>query len=140
MRNVQLSCFISLLVVASCGRPDSASVRRDSGEDSAQLPMALMSFVGKRDGYYANAEMTFKDSLSGDHLQIRLELEVGVPTKFLRGEYRWGTSSGEVTCSSIDFFGGQGGLPSVGGVFAFRTPDGVSYRVELPTTEMNLKK
>jgi len=131
---------IIFLLILSCGNPQQASVMRVADTGQMQLPMTLSSFTGKRDGYYANAEMTFVDSSSGEKLLIQFRLEIGVPTKFLRGDYTWGTRSGEVTCPSIDFFGGQGGLPSIGGVFAFTTADGSSYRVKLPTTEMALKK
>lgn len=103
------------------------------------LPLMFNSLSGKREGYKANAELRFSEPDSDKTLVIRFALEPGVPTKFLHGNYSWGEKSGAVTCTSIDFFGGQGGVPSIGGVFGF-VSDGVVYKVRLPTTEMKLDK
>ena len=138
--NAKTKHTFCLLLVAftACGPAKEASVTRNS--DQARLPLVLNSLSGLREGYVAHGEMMFMDADSPDRLLIRFTLEPGVPTKFISGEFSWGAKTGEVTCSSIDFFGGQGGIPSIGGKFAMTTPDGVSYAVYLPTTEMKVKK
>jgi hypothetical protein len=131
---MRLKYLIILLAFAACGPKKQASVIRAT--DHIRLPMVLTSVVGKREGYSARGTITFIDTSSRDSLVIRFTLEPGVPTKFVRGEYSWKTFQGDVTCSSVDFFGGQGGMPSVGGNFVFTRPDGSAYAVYLPTTEM----
>lgn len=101
--------------------------------------MTLSAFAGIREGYRAIGEMTFTEKDSPHRLVIRFVLEPGVPTRFVSGHYSWGAQTGPVTCLSIDFFGGQGGVPSVGGTFEVTTPDGQAYQIFLPTTEMPVK-
>lgn len=108
--------------------------------DGTRLPMSLSSFSGSRDGYRALGEMVFSEKDSPDRLVIRFVLEPGVPTRFVSGDYAWRGQAGPATCLSIDFFGGQGGLPSVGGTFEVKTPDGRAYQIFLPTTEMPVKR
>ncbi len=122
--------------MVSCGPRKEASVSRLSDGVSNTVPVVLNSFTGKRDAYNALAEMTFIDSISMSPLVIRFKLAPGVPTRFISGDYSWQNFAGEVTCTAIDFMGGQGGLPSVAGTFSFTTADETTYIVYLPTTEM----
>lgn len=129
-----------LLILSACGAKKEAAVTRISDTGKMPLKLELSSLAGTREGYHAHAVMTFADSVSRDSLIIRFTLEPGVPTKFVRGEYEWKALKGEVTCTSIDFFGGQGGVPSIGGNFSFTTTDGSRFAVFLPTTEMRINK
>ncbi|MBL7995583.1 hypothetical protein JNM05_09450 [bacterium] len=129
-----------LLILSACGPKKEATITRVTDAGTTPLPLVLNSLVGTREGYHANAVMIFVDISSHDSLIIRFTLEPGVPTKFVSGEYSWNRLSGEVTCSSVDFFGGQGGVPSIGGNFLFTTADGSRFAVFLPTTEMKMKK
>lgn len=128
--------FLLLLLLIACAPKKEAGVSQITDKGKALLPMEMHSLTGQREGYAANAELVYINTESKDTLVIRLEMEPGVPTKFIRGEYKWKAFTGEVTCSSIDFFGGQGGVPSIGGNFEFSTSDGDKYFVFLPTTEM----
>ncbi|KAB2879259.1 hypothetical protein F9K33_09820 [bacterium] len=129
-----------LLILSACVAKKEAAVSRISETGKMPLSLELSSLAGTREGYHAHAVLTFVDTVSRDSLIIRFTLEPGVPTKFVSGEYTWNRLSGEVTCTSIDFFGGQGGVPSIGGNFDFYTSDGEKYTVYLPTTEMKIKK
>lgn len=129
-----------LFVFTSCAPKKEAGVSRVTDNGKVRLPMEMSSLIGKREGYAANAELTYVDKESRDTLVIRMTLEPGVPTKFVSGEYLWKALRGEVTCSSVDFFGGQGDVPSIGGNFEFSTSDGAKYAIYLPTTEMKLRR
>lgn len=133
---MKLKYLFALMLCAACGPKKEASVSRAMESGPVKLPMALSSLTGKREGYKASGTVIFVDAGARDSLTIRFVLEPGVPTKFVRGGYRWKSLSGDVSCSSVDFFGGQGGVPSIGGNFEFTTQDGASYQVYLPTTEM----
>ncbi len=123
-----------LLLLTSCTPKKEAGVSRLTAQGKEKLPIELCLITGQRKGYTAHAEWKYAETGSQDTLAIQITLEPGVPTKFVRGTYTWKTFSGEVTCSSIDFFGGQGGRPSIGGNFSFSTTDGEKYVVFLPTT------
>lgn len=128
--------FFVFLLFFACAPKKEAGVSLITGNGKLLLPMEFSSLTGQREGYAANATLVYIRAETKDTLVILLELEPGVPTKFIRGEYKWEVFSGEVTCSSIDFFGGQGGVPSIGGNFEFSTSDGEKYSVYLPTSEM----
>lgn len=132
--------FLILCFCISCASKKEPGVSRVDNAGFEKLPMELHSLTGQREGYEANAELRYVDTRARDTLAIRFTLEPGVPTKFVSGEYRWKTQSGEVTCLSVDFFGGQGGVPSLGANFTFVTREGEKYIVVLPTTEMKSKK
>lgn len=128
--------FLLLLLLIACAPKKEAGVSQTTDKGKVRLPLEMHSLTGRREGYAANAELVYINTESKDTLVIRIELEPGVPTKFIRGEYKWKAFSGDVTCSSIDFFGGQGGVPSIGGNFELYTSDGGKYSVYLPTSEM----
>lgn len=128
--------YLILLFFFACAPKKEAGVSQLRDNGKVLLPMELNSLTGQREGYATNAKLIYIHAETQDTLVILLELEPGVPTKFIRGEYKWKMFSGKVTCSSVDFFGGQGGVPSIGGSFAFSTSEGVTYSVFLPTTEM----
>lgn len=125
-----------LLLLIGCAPKKEAGVSRLTIQGKERLPMELRLITGQREGYTTHAEWKYSETGSQDTLAMQITLEPGVPTKFVRGTYTWKTFSGEVTCSSIDFFGGQGGRPSIGGNFSFSTTDGENYVVFLPTTEL----
>lgn len=130
--------FVMFLMFSACGKPQEAMVTRAS--DGQHVPMKFVSLTGSRDGYLARGRMEFSDINTGGPLLIDFVLEPGVPTRFQGGEFQWRTEGGPVSCTSIDFFGGQGGYPSIGGSFAFQTKDGTQYKVYLPVTEMTLDR
>jgi hypothetical protein len=48
-----------------------------------------------------------------------------------------GALSGVVSSAAIDFFGGQGDRPSLGGQFTLSAEQATVYRINLPTTQLS---
>ena len=48
--------------------------------------------------------------------------------------------SGVLSFAAIDFFGGQGGRPSLGGQFTLSTEGAKVYRINLPATELTTER
>jgi hypothetical protein len=48
--------------------------------------------------------------------------------------------SGVLSSAAIDFFGGQGGRPSLGGQFTLSTEGAKVYRINLPATRLTTER
>jgi len=121
--------IVSLLLFAGCANSDYRFERTLTGE---AIPLKLDSLIGMRDGETVTAEARFSNG--GDSAQMNLRLFLRPPAEFVSGTYRitlnGKTTEGEVECRSLDYQGGQGSVPSMGGRFVFK-PD---FRVTLPST------
>jgi len=51
-----------------------------------------------------------------------------------------GARSGILSSATVDFFGGQGNRPSLGGQFTLSTGDVEVYRINLPTTRLSTER
>jgi hypothetical protein len=85
-----------------------------------------------RDGETVTAVVRFSNG--DDSAQMNVRLFLRPPAEFVSGTYRvtldGKTTEGVVECLSLDYQGGQGSVPSMGGRFVLK-PD---YRVTLPST------
>jgi hypothetical protein len=121
-----------LLLVAGCANSDYR-FEKITEEKTAAIPMTFDSFYGARDGDVVTAEARFSGQ-SGDSALVHIRLHLGPPAEFVSGTYTittgGKTSEGPVTCESLDYQGGQGSVPSMGGRFVL----GSSYRVTFPST------
>jgi len=48
--------------------------------------------------------------------------------------------SGILSSAAVDYFGGQGGRPSLGGQFTLSTDDAAIYRINLPRTTLTAER
>jgi hypothetical protein len=140
MNRALIFFLVLLTATSSCGRPREAYVALVEENAESILPLRLVSVAGLRQGYQADARMIFTGTATMDSLIIDMEFAPGVPTKFVRGQYRWTQSgqvmTGDLMCRVIEFQGGQGDPPSVGGTFTIMREDIGTCKVYVPTTAM----
>ena len=86
------------------------------------IPMKFDSLYGARDGESVTAEARFSNG--DDSAQMNIRLHLGPPAEFVSGTYRvtigGKTVEGIVECLSLDYQGGQGSVPSMGGKFVLK--------------------
>jgi hypothetical protein len=152
---IQSFCIASLLLallIFACQGAKPAAVEKIDGNTTTLLPLRLHEFTGLRDGYILRGTITFVrnkisapaiETITPDSLILRIVVEPGVPTRFVSGRFHLRNGKelleGTVTSSDLIFHGGQGGLPSLGGTFLFRTDWGEAYKVYIPPTEVARK-
>ncbi len=140
MNRALISFLVLLTAACSCGRPREAYVAHVEENAESILPLSLVSVAGLRQGYRADARMIFTGTATMDSLIIDMVFEPGVPTKFVRGRYRWTQAgqlmTGDLMCRVIEFQGGQGDPSSVGGTFTIVREDIGTCKVYVPTTAM----
>jgi hypothetical protein len=123
--------FVTLILLAGCANSDYRFERIEGGT-SVSIPLKFDSLYGARDGETVTAEARFSDA--SDSAQMNLLLHLGPPAEFVSGTYRitlnGKTTEGIVECQSLDYQGGQGSVPSMGGRFVL----GSSYGVTFPST------
>ena len=104
---------------------------------ASPLAFTVAGVTGHRDGYHFSSRVSLVGANEPDTLILSIELVIAVPTEFAGGDWRFGDQRGPVVAAYIEFFGGQGGLPLVGGRFILlETADIRSgrWRVNLPPT------
>ena len=128
--------FVALFVGCVADRP--LVERFEQGRWQPE-PFQIVSVGGQR----AGATVTFVLRLeepSGPRLVVEGTVEIDPQARLVGGHWveNGGTEglSGTVSSESIDFFGGQGGRPSLGGQFTLSTAEATVYRVNLPTTRL----
>jgi hypothetical protein len=119
------------MLLAACANSEYR-FEQVEGDRSVPVPMTFDSLYGARDGDSVTAEARFSNG--SDSAQLNLQLHLGPPAEFVSGTYRISiggkTMEGNVACPSLDYQGGQGSVPSMGGTFLL----GASYRVIFPST------
>jgi hypothetical protein len=136
MRALQLASLLVLLTACGGERPLVASFQQDSWHPES---FHLVSLSGKRDGIATS----FTIILEGDgdrRLVVEGVVETDPQARLVSG--RWagegGASprSGVVSRAAVDFLGGQGAQPSLGGQFTLSTSGAPTYRINLPATQL----
>lgn len=106
-------------------------------------PFQVTSMGGQR----AGATVTFVLRLeepSGRLLVVEGSVEIDPQATLVGG--RWveergpSARSGILSSAAIDFFGGQGDRPSLGGQFTLSTEGATVYRINLPTTRLSTER
>jgi hypothetical protein len=110
---------------------------RIDGSQPVELPLKFVSLSGVRDGDAVRADLKFAEG--GDSALINVVLHLGPPAQLSTGSWRMtsanGSSEGSTTCDSLTYLGGQGDVPSMGGVFVLHDAAGRSvYRITMPPT------
>ncbi len=137
--------FFSLQCLGS----QEASVEKINGSSRTLLPLLIEELVGLRDGetvdiavkFMGNSQVPRDNRLSEpDSLMLQIQLRFGVPTRFQSGSFRWYQKDelfqGQLTSTSVTYYGGQGGLPSMDGRFQFSITHHGHYETFIPTTEI----
>ena len=115
-------------------------MRKADAAAASRSTFNVLSLRGARDGASVAAEAMF----SGRSLLLTLKMEfaIGAPTTLMSGTWvrsraDGGVETGSISARSVDFAGGQGGSPSVGGKFDLLDSAGVhKYRVVIPLLEL----
>lgn len=99
-----------------------------------------MTLRGTRDGARLDAEATF--SANSMLLTMKMRFAIDTPTTLDSGTWFAARSAGKgeggtISARSVEFLGGQGGSPSIGGKFDLVDASGNhKYRVMLPLLEL----
>ena len=133
-----ISLLLLLISIGGCANTEYRFERID-GAQPTTMPFTLDGIYGVRDGASVNAEARFTDG--ADFITMNITLYLVPPPEFRSGRYEGTiggkTIVGQVECSSITYFGGQGDQPSVGGVFILKDEQNRPvYRVRIPATPM----
>jgi hypothetical protein len=123
--------LVSFLLLAGCANSEYRFERMD-GDQAVSIPMKFDSLDGARDGESVTAEARFSNGKDSAQMNVRLFLRP--PAEFVSGTYHvtidGKTVEGVVECQSLDYQGGQGSVPSMGGKFVLKP----GYRITIPST------
>jgi hypothetical protein len=134
-------CLLFALLLA-CGA-DRPLVERYEQANWRPEAFRIASMGGQRGG----ATITFVlrlDEPSGRRLIVEGTVEIDPQARLVDG--RWveeggpGDLSGVISSAAIDFFGGQGDRPSLGGQFTLSTDQTAVYRINLPATRLTTER
>ena len=129
--------LLILLLLAGCANSEYRFERIENGQP-VSIPMKFDSLYGARDGENVTAEARFSDG--NDSAQMNVRLFLRPPAEFVSGTYRitiaGKTVEGIVECQSLDYQGGQGSVPSMGGKFVLKP----GYRVTIPSTPIKRRE
>jgi len=131
-----------VLVLLACGCAGEVSLVERLGNETWQPePFQVASLTGQRDG----TEVSFAIELQGEghrRLLVRGTVVIDPRARFVGGDWveEGGAEprSGPVSSATVDFLGGQGGRPSLGGQFTLSTVQAPLYRLNLKTREMEV--
>ena len=127
----KLPYLLLLLILSGCANSEYRFERTDGGQ-FVSIPMKFDTLDGARDGESVTAEARFSNG--NDSAQMNVRLFLRPPAEFVSGTYRLTidgkTSEGAVECQSLDYQGGQGSVPSMGGKFVLKP----GYRITIPST------
>lgn len=136
-RFCSLGLALALLTFACAG--GLPLVERLGNETWRPEPFHLASLAGQRDG----TQVTFAIELQGEgarRLLVEGTVVIDPRARFVGGHWaeRGGVEvrSGLVSSATVDFLGGQGGRPSLGGQFILSGANGPIYRMNLATREL----
>ncbi|MGD8376970.1 MAG: hypothetical protein PVF68_12585 [Acidobacteriota bacterium] len=130
------ACIVAVLLMVACvgDRPVVERFVEGSWEPAAAR---VASLTGGRDG----TAVRFRLRLAGEpELEVEVEatLEIDPRPRLVAGRWSEGAGgrSGPVSAAAIDFFGGQGGVPSLRGQLTLAAEGAPIYRIHLPTTPL----
>jgi hypothetical protein len=103
--------------------------------------------IASMGGQRAGTTVTFVlrlDGSSGRRLTVEGTVEIDPQAELVDGSWAVedGPSdrSGVLSTAAIDFFGGQGGRPSLGGQFTLTADGNPVYRINLPATRLSAER
>ena len=134
--------WLLLTLLAACA-PDRPLVERFEQGGWQQSPFQFVSLGGQRAGNTVVFVLRLEEP-SGVRLEVEATVKIDPRATLVGG--RWveaGESraqSGVLSSAVIDFFGGQGGRPSLGGQFMLSAEGAPLYRINLPTTRLTAER
>ena len=141
IRRISGICLL-LVLLAACGL-DRPLVERFEQGDWQPEAYRIASVGGQR----AAATVTFVlrfESPAGRRLVVEGVVEIDPQARLIGGHWaeEGGPTSltGIVSSAAVDFFGGQGGRPSLGGQFTLSAEGTPLYRINLPTTRLTSER
>ena len=131
-----------LLLLVACGADRPLVERFDQGAWQP-APFEVASMGGQR----AAASVIFVlrlDGAAGRRLFVEGTVEIDPQARLVAGRWVEGdgatTRSGVISSSVVDFFGGQGDRPSLGGQFTLSEGQTPVYRINLPATQLTTER
>lgn len=126
--------LLVLVLISGCGITELRFEKIEGGKATV-VPLMMISLYGARDGDSVTAEAFFTGGPgSTDVAEMKVKLHLGPPAEFVSGTYHADiggkVTDGIVECTSLDYQGGQGEVPSMGGKFVWNP----GYRVAIPST------
>jgi hypothetical protein len=134
--------WILFALLAACAA-DRPLVERFEKGDRHAAPFRVASMGGQRAGARVTFVLRLEDP-SDRRLTVEGTVEIDPQATLVDG--RWtedgesGSRSGVVSSAAVDFFGGQGGRPSLGGQFTLSTEEAAVYRINLPATLLTTER
>ena len=138
VNGISLCC--ALLVACAADRP---LVERFAQGDWQPTPFRVASMGGQRGGEKVSFVLRLEGP-EGRRLTIEGTVEIDPQATLVDG--RWVEDggpralSGVLSSAAIDFFGGQGDRPSLGGQFTLSDDGAPVYRINLPTTRLTTER
>ena len=129
--------FVALLVACGADRPLVERFERGQWQTA---PYRIASMGGQRAGASVSFVLRL-DGPSGRRLSVEGTVEIDPQATLVGG--RWVEDggptalSGDLSSASLDFFGGQGDRPSLGGQLTLSAEGVPVYRIHLPTTRLS---
>jgi hypothetical protein len=139
-RSWPISLLLALLLACAADRP---LVQRFEQGDWQPTPFRLASMGGQRAGATVAFVLRLEEP-SGRRLIVEGTVEIDPQATLVGGNWVEDGGpqelSGVLSSASIDFFGGQGGRPSLGGQFTLSTEGATVYRINLPATRLTTER
>jgi hypothetical protein len=131
-----------LVLLVACGTDRPLVERYERGAWKSE-PYRIASMGGQRAGATVTFVLRLEES-SGRRMVIEGTVEIDPQATLIGGS--WAESggpsalSGVLSSASIDFFGGQGDRPSLGGQLTLSAGESPVYRINLPTTRLSAER
>jgi hypothetical protein len=141
IRALAVAVIVAVACVAAAGCDQrTVTVEEYADGEWRELPWELTQTSVQRSGASVLANFVV-EGVDDERLLLETKIELTPQASFSVG--RWtriaGTNfrgGGSIQSTSVEFLGGQGGAPSVGGLFMLRLQDGTDrYRIDIPPTE-----
>jgi len=130
------------VIVQLCGCSGETEPQLEIWQDGAFVPAIVRAYEisGQRSGATTRA-VAVVTTERGERLQLTLEVSYDpTPVLSLGTWSSSATEGGELRAESVDFTGGQGDGPSVGGVFVLEQSGVPRFRVDLPLRPMSTRE
>jgi hypothetical protein len=135
-----ISLLFALLVACAADRP---LVERFEQGDWQPAPFRIASLGGQRGGARVGFVLRLEEP-AGRRLVVEGTVEIDPRATLVDG--RWTEEggikavSGVLSSAAVDFFGGQGDRPSLGGQFTLSSEGNTVYRINLPPTRLSIER
>jgi hypothetical protein len=133
--------LLAVVGIFALGCARSPSFEERIGEEWRAADWTMTQARIQRDGATIIAHFVFEAPSGDRRVLLENHMRVEPEVSFVAGSWRRiqgteFTGRGPIRALSVEFMGGQGGRPSVGGTFVLQDDDSTErYRVKIPPTE-----